>query len=191
MPLPAPPYLIETPRFLLRLPDDADLPALYAIHSVDEVNRYLPYVTWASMADAEAWITRARTRLAAEQATQFVIIDKAGGQLIGSCVLFMFDFESGLAEMGYALAQPCWGKGYMREILSALIDFGFGPLGLRRLEAEVDVRNPASHHLLLALGFEHEGLRRENRFMRGEIKDSNIYGLLRHEWQARSKDEGA
>ena len=60
---------------------------------------------------------------------------------------------------------------------------------LRRLEAEVDVRNLPSHHLLLKLGFEHEGVRRENRFMRGEIKTSNIYGLLRHEWQARIATE--
>ncbi len=185
MPLPPPPYLIETPRFSIRLPDEADLPALYAIHSNDEVNRFLPYVTWTRLDDAKAWVERAATRLKAEQATQFVVIERASGSLIGSCVLFLFDFESGTAEMGYALDQPFWGKGYMQEMLNALIGFAFGPLGLRRLEAEVDVRNLASHHLLLKLGFEHEGVRRENRVMKGEVKTSNIYGLLKHEWQAR------
>lgn len=185
MPLPPQPCLIETPRFSMRLPEEADLPALYAIHSNDEVNRFLPYVTWTSMDDAKAWVDRATTRLKAEQATQFVVFDRASGRLIGSCVLFLFDFESGTAEMGYALDQPFWGKGYMPEMLNALIGFAFGPLGLRRLEAEVDVRNLPSHHLLLKLGFEHEGVRRENRFMKGEVKTSNIYGLLKHEWQAR------
>lgn len=191
MPLPSPPYLIETPRFMLRLPQDIDLPDLYAIHSVDIVNRYLPYVTWTAMEDARAWLERARTRLQAQQGIQFVIVDKAREQVIGGAVVFGFDFDSGLAEIGYAIGQPYWGRGYMREILQGLIRFGFEALGLRRLEAQVDVRNTGSHHLLLAVGFEHEGMRRQNCTMKGEIKDSNVYGLLKNEWQGASPQTSA
>jgi [ribosomal protein S5]-alanine N-acetyltransferase len=185
MPLPPLPYQIDTPRFTLRLPEEADLPALYAIHSNDAVNRFLPYVTWTSLDDARAWIERAANRLKSEEAIQFVVIEKASGQLVGGCVLFKFDFESGVAELGYALDEPFWGKKYLQEILPALIGFAFGPLGMRRLEAQVDVLNTASHHLLLKLGFEHEGVRRENCVMKGDIKSTGIYGLLGREWRDR------
>ena len=184
MPFPAPPYRIDTARCFLRVPDERDLPALYAIHSMEEVNRYLPYALWTAMADADAWLARARSRLQNEEALQFAIIDKTSDAFVGSCVLFRFDREQGLAEIGYALGKPFWGKGYMREVLPALIRYAFRDLDVRRLEASVDSDNLASHRLLLDLGFEHEGMRRKNWINKGRIVDSNIYGLLRNEYRS-------
>ncbi len=177
------PYLIETPRCLLRLPEASDLSALYAIHSVPEVNRYLPYITWTSMANAQTWLDLASSRLQKEEALQLVIIEKASNTLIGTCVLFRFDHEQGSAELGYALGQTFWGHGYMREALPAFLRYGFFALNIRRIEAAADSGNLASHKLLLALGFSHEGLRRQNWLNKGEIVDSNVYGLLRNEWE--------
>jgi RimJ/RimL family protein N-acetyltransferase len=70
----------------------------------------------------------------------------------------------------------------MQEALSLLFAFAFDDLSLRRLEAEVDPRNLASDRLLLRLGFTREGVLRERWVTKGEVKDANIYGLLRHEW---------
>lgn len=178
-PLSAP---ILADRLSLRLVEQRDLPQLLQIHSVDAVNRYLPYSTWQGMADAEAWYQRVLSRHAAGAALQFVMEKKTSGQVIGSAILFDFDKESGLAELGYALGQPHWGGGYMREALVALIGHAFGAMGLRRLEAEVDPRNLASNALLQKLGFTHEGMLRQRRVMKGEIKDANLFGLLRSEW---------
>jgi RimJ/RimL family protein N-acetyltransferase len=73
----------------------------------------------------------------------------------------------------------------MREALTALLDYAFGPMGLRRLEASVNPVNTASHGLLVRLGFELEGVRRERWIEKGRPADSAMYGLLGREWSAR------
>jgi RimJ/RimL family protein N-acetyltransferase len=73
----------------------------------------------------------------------------------------------------------------MREALEAMIGCAFSTMRLRRLEAEVDTRNLASARLLQRLGFAREGLLRQRWVAKGEVKDVEIYGLLRSEWPAR------
>ena len=71
----------------------------------------------------------------------------------------------------------------MSEALSTLIDGAFGPMGLRRLEAEVDVRNAASARVLERLGFVREGIARQRWVTKGEARDVTSFGLLRDEWR--------
>lgn len=182
MPLTAPPQ-IKCPHLLLRLVVQADLPALLEVNNKDEVTQFLPYATWNSMTDAEAWYQRTSDKQASGTALQFVIEDKRAGTLIGTCLLFRFEEASARAEIGYVLSRSHWGRGYMREALGALLDCAFGHMSLRRLEAEVDPRNAASGRLLLHLGFVKEGLLRQRWVAKGEAKDVEIYGLLRHEWR--------
>jgi ribosomal-protein-alanine N-acetyltransferase len=99
--------------------------------------------------------------------------------------LFNISEESGTADIGYVMGQAHQGRGYMREGVSSLIEHAFQTRGLRRLEANVDVRNIASHHLLLGLGFTREGMRREQKICKGELISLNVYGLLAREWQLR------
>jgi RimJ/RimL family protein N-acetyltransferase len=73
----------------------------------------------------------------------------------------------------------------MTEALSALLDYAFGPMQLRRLEADIDPRNARSMRLVDRLGFRQEGLLRERWNVAGEIQDTAFHGLLAREWQAR------
>jgi RimJ/RimL family protein N-acetyltransferase len=75
----------------------------------------------------------------------------------------------------------------MSEALIALLDFAFGTLALRRLEADVDPRNANSLRILGKLGFQREGLLRERWNVAGEIQDTAFYGLLAKEWQIRAQ----
>jgi RimJ/RimL family protein N-acetyltransferase len=171
-------------RVGVRLVERADLAALLQVHGSDEVTRYLPYVTWRELADAERWYERAMSRHEARSALQFVVVDRAAERVVGTCLLFNPNEDSARAELGYSLGRADWGRGLMGEALTLLLDASFGAFGVRRLEAEVDPRNVASHRLLLRLGFTHEGLRRRRTVMKGEEKDSNVYGLLADEWRA-------
>lgn len=91
--------------------------------------------------------------------------------------------ESERAEVGYALGQEFWGRGYMREALVALVNFSFTKLGFRRLDAQVDSRNKASCNLLNNIGFVGEGRLRERKLAKGSLVDLNLYGLLKSEWR--------
>src|SRR6266853_3676636 len=175
---------IETARLKIRLAQMADLPALLEMNSNDEVTRYLPYESWKGAADGESWFRRASERMVAGQAGQFVIQQRESSRIIGSCLLFRFEEASARAELGYVLAQEYWGAGYMFEAMSAFIAFAFGPMGLRRLEAETDPRNLTSAKLLERLGFVREGLLRQRWAVKGELTDSSLYGRLRTDWSA-------
>ena len=159
--LPTAQHQIETARLTLRLVEAPDLPALLEFNSNDAVTRHLPYESWKSIEDAEAWYGRTCSRFAAGDAAQFVLVLRGSRRVIGTCLLFQFEKRSARAEIGYVLAQEYWGAGYMREALQGFIAFLFEQVGLRRLEAEVDPKNTASSRLLDRLGFVKEGLRRQ------------------------------
>lgn len=184
MSLPAPPA-IESARLRVRLVTEADLADLLKTNGDAEVTRYLPYAAWQSAADAQAWFERMASAQATGTAHQFVIEHQTSGEVIGSCLLFRHDVGSARAELGYVLGRAHWGHGYMAEALEALLDCAFGPLGLRRLEAEIDPRNTASLRLIERLGFTREGLLRQRWVAKGQSVDVVIHGLLRDEWHAR------
>jgi ribosomal-protein-alanine N-acetyltransferase len=181
MPLVAP-ALIESGRLLVRLAERRDLPALLEVNADEEVTALLPYATWASLADAEAWFERMSGLQATGLALQFAVISKATGNAVGTCLLFRFEAGSARAELGYVLGRACWGLGLMHEALEALIGCAFDRMGIRRLEAEVDTRNVRSAALLRRLGFTREGLLRQRWVAKGEAKDVEMFGLLRDEW---------
>ena len=182
MPLPALPT-IESPRLLVRPLTKADLSDLMQVNGDAAVTRFLPYATWTSPADADAWYQRMADIQATGTAVQLVLVERLSGRAIGTCLLFRFDEGSARTELGYVLGRAHWGSGYMHEALVAVIDVAFGALSLRRLEAEVDPRNAASGRLLQRLGFTREGLLRQRWVTRGEAKDVEMYGLLRDEWR--------
>jgi RimJ/RimL family protein N-acetyltransferase len=185
MTFPLPPNpTVHTPRLVLRLAEQSDLPMLLAVNGNDTVTRFLPYPTWKDLADGEAWFGRVSARQAAGDAAQFVIVHKESGQVIGACLLFRFDIPSGRAELGYVLGQAHWGGGYMLEAMQAFVAAAFGPWGLRRLEAEINPRNHASARLLGRLGFVQEGLLRQRWVNKGEVYDSALFGLLRSDGAA-------
>jgi ribosomal-protein-alanine N-acetyltransferase len=184
---PTPDTVIHSERLVLRLVRDEDLPELLDINGDDAVTRYLPYQSWRDMDDAQAWMGRAQARLAAGEAWQFVIVVRESGRLAGSFLLFHFDWPNGRAEIGYLLGRAHWGAGYMQEAAAAMVDYAFGTAGLRRLEAEIDPRNDASAKLLERIGFVKEGHLRERWDTKGEVSDSGLYGLLRPDWQRRTR----
>ncbi|RLQ20391.1 GNAT family N-acetyltransferase [Seongchinamella sediminis] len=176
-----PSQALATERLLLREIAHVDLDDLYAVHSVAAVNRYLPYTTWQSKADAEAWWQRVQDRMSDGKALQFAICLRDSQRVIGSCVLFAYDEAHGRIEIGYAFGQDYWGRGYAREALERFLDYCFDDLALRRIEARVDARNRASSGLLTRLGFVSEGCLRQWQMEGDTPVDSQLFALLAHE----------
>jgi ribosomal-protein-alanine N-acetyltransferase len=175
----ADPGALETGRLRVRLVEAVDLTDLLRVNGNDEVTRYLPYVTWIALADAQAWLERMQQAQASGTTLQWVVVDKASGTVVGTCLLFQYDELSSRAELGYVLGHDWWGQGLMHEALQALLQCAFTTLGLRRIEAEVDPRNLASGKLLQKLGFSSEGVLRGRWVTKGHVCDVESFGLLR------------
>lgn len=175
---------IESARIEQRLVEEKDLPDLLEVHKDDEVTQFLPYETWRTISDARSWHDRVCRLRAEGKSLQFVIVEKSSDRVIGASVLFNVDEVSERTEVGYVLGKAHWGSGLMREALVGLLDFAFDPLKMRRIEAFADPKNTASDRLLRRLGFTCEGTMRQRIAMKGKVRDSSVYGLLRDEWLA-------
>jgi [ribosomal protein S5]-alanine N-acetyltransferase len=180
------PVAIQTARLIVRPVAAEDLPELLAVNGDDEVTRFLPYPSWRSLADGQAWFERMSMLGARGESAQYVIVERRSRLAIGTCLLFRHEESSARAEVGYVLGRKYWRGGYMTEALAGLVDSAFGALALRRLEAEVDPQNLASRRLLEKSGFTAEGLLRQRWVDKGVAHDTIIYGLLRDEWRARA-----
>ena len=178
---------LSTERLKLRFLEDTDAPALFQIFSHAEVMRFWAWPAWTELAQARQMVVDSQEAYRSGNALQFGIERRADQVLVGTCSLFHFHAASRRAEIGYALGRPYWGSGYMHEALQALLGYAFQTLELNRLEADIDPRNQASARTLERLGFKKEGHLRERWIVNGEISDTWWYGLLRREWQERSR----
>jgi [ribosomal protein S5]-alanine N-acetyltransferase len=115
----------------------------------------------------------------------FYPIDKYTGKVIGWCGYHTWYTDHDRAEIGYYLnADEHKRKGYMTEILRAVLYYGFSQMNLHRVEALTATYNTASIKTLEKFGFTYEGLLREHYLVDGKHEDSPIYSLLRHEFDA-------
>jgi ribosomal-protein-alanine N-acetyltransferase len=73
------------------------------------------------------------------------------------------------------------GQGLGREITRLVVAWGFGGLGLHRIELEVLAFNTRAIRCYLACGFRQEGVRREAELYPDGRKDLISMGLLRPE----------
>lgn len=187
--VPLPSELAEMPRLegarvVLRPMQPRDVAVLFELFSDPRVMRYWSRLPMRGEDEARELYANAlrgwreRTHLA------WAIAAREEERLVGTCTLFAFRADQGRAVIGYALHPSLWRQGLAREVVRMAIGYGFGPLALRRIEADVDPRNEASVRLLETLGFVREGLLRENWRVGDEVSDSAIYGLLKRDWDA-------
>lgn len=85
------------------------------------------------------------------------------------------------AEVGYWLAEPFWGKGYMTTALRLITSYAFDRFDFERLQACVFATNAASCRVLEKCGYELEGRLRASVFKDGRVLDSLLYARIRTE----------
>lgn len=176
----------ETARLRIRPLGGEDVPALFAVFGDPQVCRYWSRPPLADLAAASALQREIARHLEQRTLFQWGIAERETNAVVGTCTLAALSVEHRRAEVGYALARTVWGRGYLREVLPALLDHAFDELALHRIEADVDPRNAPSIRLLERMGFKREGYLRERYQLGGEVQDAVLFGLLKDEWRSRS-----
>jgi ribosomal-protein-serine acetyltransferase len=87
-----------------------------------------------------------------------------------------------MGEVGYGIGSAHEGRGLVTAATRALIDIGFGELGLHRIVIRAGVGNARSRAIPERLGFTLEGHAREEGRGSGGFYDIVVYGLLDREW---------
>ncbi|MDK2125197.1 GNAT family N-acetyltransferase [Parachitinimonas caeni] len=170
---------LHTPRLHLREMIESDAETLLAIHGDTETMQWFGTDPLTELAQAQKLVqTFAGWRKLPNPGTRWGIEDVVRGQLLGSCGLFKWDKGWRCCSLGYELARNAQGKGYMREALIAILDWGFHNMALNRIQAQVHPENIASIKLLGILGFAEEGRLREAGYWNGRYHDLLQFGLL-------------
>jgi [ribosomal protein S5]-alanine N-acetyltransferase len=175
---------IETERLLLRRMRLDDAEAMFAYASDPEVTRYIPWDTHRSIEDSESFLTFAIEGYERGDFGGWGVVLKDSGVFIGTCGLDAgYAPEHARAELGYVLSREHWGKGLMPEAVRAVIRFGFGRIGLNRIEARCIAENTASARVMEKAGMTYEGTLREREFIKGAYRDMKLYSILGREYR--------
>ncbi|KMQ50378.1 acetyltransferase GNAT family [Chitinispirillum alkaliphilum] len=68
------------------------------------------------------------------------------------------DILKNSAALGYWLAEPYWGNGFITTAIARITEYAFSDLGLNRVFAKLFATNIGSEKALIKAGFEKEGL---------------------------------
>jgi [ribosomal protein S5]-alanine N-acetyltransferase len=169
---------LRTERLVLRPFTLDDAPAVQRLCSEYEIalnTLMIPYPYPEGL--AEQWIATHQDDFEDDRILHFALDD---GQLVGAMAL-IFKGDA-IAELGYWIGKPFWGRGYASEAACAVVRYGFETCGLNRIFAMHFSRNPASGHVLRNAGMTYEGTLRQHLKKWDEYLDIEAYGILREEF---------
>ena len=95
-------------------------------------------------------------------------VHKPSGRFIGRCGLLPWTIEGrDEVEVAYLIDKAYWGQGLGTEAAQAVLDYGFGQLGLSRLICLIERDNVASIKVAEKIGmtFEKEGQDEKGPFL--------------------------
>ena len=91
-------------------------------------------------------------------------------------------------ELGYRIFRPeDRGKGFMSEAVNLFVSYFFNLKTINRIQICTDPDNLGSKKLAEKCGFTYEGRLRGQYYFKGQYRDTDIYSLLRKEWEEMQK----
>jgi ribosomal-protein-alanine N-acetyltransferase len=171
--------VLATDRFMLKpltRDDAADFLDHLADPAVVEFMDIEPLVHTTQALDVIAWTQGIRTR---GTGVRWAIRERDGQAFVGTAGFNALVWDRGCrGEVAYDVGRRFWGRRVMDEVLPVLMGFGFGALGLRRIEAMVTAGNEPSCRLLERHGFTREGVLRDHAFWKDRFWDQVVYARL-------------
>ncbi len=173
--------ILENEQLLLRPLQDEDFPALLPLTQNPSLWTYFTH-DLSTLAGLEAW---AAGHFSGDR-LQFVVIDKATQQVLGSTGFGNYFPRDQRIEIGWTwLGKVAQGTGINAPMKSLMLQYAFGELEMHRIEFKTDVLNLPARQALLRLGATEEGILRSHTLMtQGRRRDTIYYSFLRGEWPA-------
>jgi RimJ/RimL family protein N-acetyltransferase len=159
-PTPNPPYLLRTPRLLLRClqPDDAARRKEAVDSSGKHLEEFFPPTPEGPMSlDAHvALLRKFRGSFDLDQDRSYGVFDPQTGRMLGE-VCLLKRAGIGALEIGYWLRGDATGQGFATEMASAMVKTAFEFDKVKRMDLMCDPWNEKSAAVARRLGFTFEG----------------------------------
>lgn len=156
--------------------EEADLPGILELADDPATREFSGSLrTVATIDGARGWMS---DRVGPGR-VDFAVRDVATRALIGRTGLHRFDDDIPAAEIGYGVLPAHRRRGVATAAVTTLASWGFGELGLRRVELLHDLSNIASCRVAVAAGFALEGVERAAmNYGNGLVRDLHRHARL-------------
>lgn len=182
------PEVLRTERLTVRNWIESDRDLFHEINSDPQVMAFFPFRR--SRAQSDALFDRIRGTINDTGFGFFAIALHADDRAIGFCGLARTDLEpilpEGTVEIGWRLARPFWGKGYVSEAAAALLGHGFDACGLDEIVSFAVRENIRSTAVMARIGMRPDPAR---DFDHPRVPDSHphlirhvLYAMTRRQW---------
>lgn len=147
----------ETDRLTLRNWRAEDRDLFREINRDEKVMTFFPFRR--SHAECDLLFDRNRDMIAETGLGFYALADRSTGEAMGFCGIAPVDLAGilpeGSVEIGWRLATRFWGKGYVTEAASRLLEHGFTHLGFPEIYAFAVRDNARSIAVMRRLGMVH------------------------------------
>ena len=180
---------IRTHRLVLRPFRADDAAAMFRNWANDPtVTEYLTWQPHESPAATAELLARWETQAAEDPSFyEWAIELKDINEPIGSIAAMHVNESVESAELGWCIGRKWWGQGIMPEAGAAVIAYLFDEVGLNRVAARHDVRNPKSGRVMQKLGMAYEGVLRQAGRCNAGLVDEVVYSILKSEYLERGR----
>ncbi|MDX2297164.1 MULTISPECIES: GNAT family N-acetyltransferase [Streptomyces] len=169
-------YLVVGPRVGLRPFTSGDA-GEFTARAEESVALHRPWLF--PPRTAEAYAAYAGALIEDPARAGFLVCEREeGGRIAGFLTINNIvhgAFRSG--ALGYGAFAHAAGRGLMGEALGLLLGYAFGPMGLHRLEANIQPGNAPSRALVRRAGFRLEGFSPAMLFIDGAWRDHERWAI--------------
>lgn len=160
----------------------SDAPSLLAMLTTAEVARFVsPRPT--SVAAFERFIMWAQHERRRGTYMCFAVVPHGMASAVGLFQVRQLEADFATAEWGFAIGSAFWGSGAFTDGAGLALEFAFGTLGVRRLEARSAVGNGRGNGALRKLGAVREAVLRHAFVFEGEYTDQVLWSIVDSDWR--------
>lgn len=167
----------------IRKVTESDLPTLLEWRNHVDVRRFMYTQHEISLLEHRNWFDKASQDL-----SRCLLIVEEAKRSIGY-VQFSKVEDGGIADWGF-YARPSSPKGTGRKLGVMALNHAFGALKLHKVCGQALVSNQASIAFHLRLGFQLEGVLRDQQRIDGAYQSLHCFGLLCTEWRPKNVKQG-
>jgi RimJ/RimL family protein N-acetyltransferase len=153
------PLPLRTERLVIRPYRDDDATALHEVFGSSDVMRWTPSPPSKDVAETAQRLARTMAFTARQPPGLglWALERRDTSEFLGQVGLFPVEGKGPDVEVAYELAPRVWGHGYATEAARAMIDYGFGEMGLRRIVALILPDNARSRNVATKCAMTLEG----------------------------------
>ena len=179
-------HQLKTPRFLLRIPNETDIPFVFSATRFEGFNDGMVWSPPEKIEDLHQPLHNSIKAWEIGIEYSFTIVEKEADKPVGKISIRKTDQENRW-NVGFWTHPESQKQGVMTEALKGILDFGFEELSATEIEACHALWNKASEKVLLRNGMIFERYLEQGFKKNGEWVEENLLVIDREKWNKISK----